>query len=567
MNSGNERIPAGLRFIGRRLGELLELKARCRRRLEYLEQNREKISDYVFQKLHQEYQSYLEAVDGEVSLGLSEYEVRLSEIRLFSNQLRLLEKSYEEKIQELSLRYQLGEYDRPQYEKLCAEHEGRMKRFGRSLEKYSGQQRQLENFLGRVREERLAALPGPALAEVPETEVPPLEEEPVEAPVVEEAAADTLAAESPAETLEPIAGEESQPIFQDISAVTTGTAAPEPVARAVESTLIVESPPEAPADTVQAEKPPTQEPALMADSQAETAESAETILVTEPAIVEIAENAAEPARDDLPEIQEITGTQATVEEPEPAEGGPPTAEKLMSPVERAQEPAALLEAEAAKLPDLQEVGEDLSPAAAAEEEAPREEPQRAAEPEPPAAPVTQPPAASGGFDLEEMLELGAPGRTPEPPAAEKAAEPAGSRQASSTGPLDLDAIMSAAGEAVEHLPSSSRLQPVPPAGEGAEEPEIAPAAAQETGGTFHAAQEAPAVLTPTPNQKTETSAVPVARETEEEPQEPAGFELKEKDQGEEDEPVAEFHIERAASLEDGIELKLDFEGEEGEADK
>ncbi|MFH1069891.1 MAG: hypothetical protein V1794_09775, partial [Candidatus Glassbacteria bacterium] len=47
----------------------------------------------------------------------------------------------------------------------------------------------------------------------------------------------------------------------------------------------------------------------------------------------------------------------------------------------------------------------------------------------------------------------------------------------------------------------------------------------------------------------------------------AGFELKEKDQGEEDEPVAEFHIERAASLEDGIELKLDFEGEEGEADK
>ncbi len=146
----DRKTAAGLGFIGRGLGELLELKASFRHRLEYLEQHRDRLSEYVFNKLSHEYRAYLQSVDGEVELGLSEYEIKLAEIRLFSNQLKLLEKSYSEKLEELSLRHSLGEFGDEQYQRLCAEHEAKLKRFAGSLEKYRGQKQKLEAFLSRV---------------------------------------------------------------------------------------------------------------------------------------------------------------------------------------------------------------------------------------------------------------------------------------------------------------------------------------------------------------------------------------------------------------------------------
>ena len=59
MEKQANKIPVGIVFMGRGLGELLELKARCRRRLDFLDKYRERISDYVYEKLRQEYSSYL----------------------------------------------------------------------------------------------------------------------------------------------------------------------------------------------------------------------------------------------------------------------------------------------------------------------------------------------------------------------------------------------------------------------------------------------------------------------------------------------------------------------------
>jgi ribosomal protein S27AE len=150
MEKEGNKIPVGIVFMGRGLGELLELKARCRRRLDFLDKYKGRISDYVYEKLRQEYSSYLEAVDGEVALGLADYEIKLSEIRLFSNQLKLLEKTHEERIQELALRHALGEYTKEQYDRLYAEHTQRMKRFAETIKKYSGEERKLAEFLEKV---------------------------------------------------------------------------------------------------------------------------------------------------------------------------------------------------------------------------------------------------------------------------------------------------------------------------------------------------------------------------------------------------------------------------------
>ena len=168
-------IPIGIRFMGRNLGELLELKVKCRRRLEFLEENRERISKNVYEKLTQEYKSYLEAVDGEVSLSLVDYDVKLAEIRLYSNQLGLLKKSYAEKLQEIELRGVLGEYTREQCNRLCEEHKARMQRFEASINKYRGEEQKLKIFLEQITEAGLAISRRPAeiIEKESEEQMPP----------------------------------------------------------------------------------------------------------------------------------------------------------------------------------------------------------------------------------------------------------------------------------------------------------------------------------------------------------------------------------------------------------
>jgi len=174
-------VPVGIQFMGRSLGELLELKAKCRRRLSFLDKNKTQISAYVYEKLRQEYQSYLSAVDGEVAVRLCDYEVKLAEIRVISNQLEQLKKSFSDNIQEIKLRYSLGEYDQQGFERLIREYKDRMQHFDQGIVKYGGEQERIRQFLdqvygnGSTRLERMS----PEMGRLePETAVPVKEPEP-----------------------------------------------------------------------------------------------------------------------------------------------------------------------------------------------------------------------------------------------------------------------------------------------------------------------------------------------------------------------------------------------------
>ena len=207
-------VPVGIHFMGRSLGELLELKAKCRRRLAFLDKNKAQISAYVYEKLHQEYHSYLDAVDGEVSVSLCDYEVKLAEIRVFSNQLELLKKSFTDSIEEIELRYKLGEYDRQELERLCREYKDRMEHFEHSIVKYSGEQQRIRQFLDQVYEygetplERVS--PEIERVEEPEAAVP------VKEPVQPEQEVPATAEVQPAE--QPPAAEEVSPAVEPIPA-------------------------------------------------------------------------------------------------------------------------------------------------------------------------------------------------------------------------------------------------------------------------------------------------------------------------------------------------------------
>ena len=141
-----------LKYIGAELGELMELKALVRQRIRFLEENKDKISLTVFERLIAEYNSYLGGLDCELTVGLSDYEVRLAEIRVFANQLETLKRSFADSLQEIKLRYAIGEFDKETFELKSTEHEKRLKAFEQGILKYSGQQKKISQFLEKVYE-------------------------------------------------------------------------------------------------------------------------------------------------------------------------------------------------------------------------------------------------------------------------------------------------------------------------------------------------------------------------------------------------------------------------------
>ena len=151
MTDNNKKF-LSLKYIGAELGELMELKALVRQRIRFLDENKDKISPAVYGRLIAEYNSYLGGLDCELTVGLSDYEVRLAEIRVFANQLETLKKSFADSLQEIKLRYAIGEFDKETFEQKSADHEKRLKAFEQGILKYSGQQKKISRFLEKVYE-------------------------------------------------------------------------------------------------------------------------------------------------------------------------------------------------------------------------------------------------------------------------------------------------------------------------------------------------------------------------------------------------------------------------------
>ncbi|MBW7997833.1 MAG: hypothetical protein FVQ81_14940 [Candidatus Glassbacteria bacterium] len=361
--TSDRKLTAGLGFMGHGLGELLELKASCRRRMAYLERNRESISEYVYSKLCQEYLAYLQAVDGEVALGLSEYEIRLAEIRLFSNQLKLLEKSYREKLEELSLRHSLGEFDDARYNALVSEHEAKMKRFAGSLEKYQGQKARLESFLSQAKVEQ----PATGLAEPPDDTVVETAGV-VEHPVAEQLPAASATVPEPAVAAESDGPPSSSLLELEILEQEPATAQAEPELELPGQADITVS-----------------EQAALADSETEMGDL--------PGLTEQPAEQAEPdlTAEESPPPPEEPAAEPAVDLDEPARPEPEQiVEETLPEVEEAAEKSQQLED---SLPEFPEVREPS--------------PEEAAEPEQ-EVPVGQPAAeedseAEGGFNLESIF--------------------------------------------------------------------------------------------------------------------------------------------------------------------
>ncbi len=249
MPDGNEksnlkvdiRLALGFRFMGKSLGELLELKASLRKRLAFLEENRARISPFVLHKLSQEYKSYLETVDSELALNLCEYEIKLSELRLFSSQLQLLRKAYSDNIEEIRLRHILGEYGPEEFARLTRDHEERMRIFEENLARYDSEERRIQAFLEQTGFSSAEAVAGNVAApSKPAPAAPPAQAEPalkveLQPPQAEPKAKVDIPA-MPAPVVDSVAGPVSEPVLEAPAEPKTAPApsAPPPAAARLE---------------------------------------------------------------------------------------------------------------------------------------------------------------------------------------------------------------------------------------------------------------------------------------------------------------------------------------------
>ena len=621
MEKEGNKIPVGIIFMGRSLGELLELKARCRRRLDFLEKYKGKISSYVYEKLCQEYSSYLEAVGGEVALGLADYEIKLSEIQLFSNQLKLLDKTYAEKIQELALRHALGEYTKEQYDRLCAEHTERMKGFAETIEKYHGEERKLAEFLEKVAGEGM----------ISELEAKPKQ-------TVEAASQETIgwsmdkAAEAETAFREKVAEQPDEPLEEPAVLAETGLKEKAPVAESQasepERLADEQTPPQAEKE-IEEEAPVAAEISQEVSPEELLVESIERVAdheVTEPEAIDLAPEEITPdLLEESPAPQEEA--EAVSEDAGQVEGESGAVEQDMAPTaadmapqpeepqgEDEVEPASDFKPEedhSAGMTDLQGL-QSLEEEKKQEAELPQEERSQAGEP------VSQEQKSTSSMDLDTIFEESATegmdtqaepseetqiagesaehieeeeASPPEEVLPEETTAPPSEKEekyeevAMESAPLDLDAIMSAAGTVVEKeelpapvsaedLKAGSETGPPEPATEVAEGQKPEP----EGIGVSHE--------TPEEQQSTQTveqapasgeSAEKAEKESEQISPEPldesvesgeapdsSAMPQEEAPKGRDDKDSV---IDHAVSLDDKVDLKFDLGGRDNDTEK
>jgi len=586
MEKEGNKIPVGIVFMGRSLGELLELKARCRRRLDFLDKYKGRISSYVYEKLRQEYSSYLEAVDGEVALGLADYEIKLSEIRLFSNQLKLLEKTHEERIQELALRHALGEYTKEQYDRLYEEHTRRMKRFAETIAKYSGEESKLAEFLEKVAGDGMIS---GLKAELEQEARAASREEAVGEAVDRAAEAETEIREKPAEQpAEPL----EEPAVPAETRLEEQAPAAEPQPGEPES-IVDEQPPSAELLVESIERIDEHQPAGLVEMDSALEETTVDLSEESPAPgPETAEDYSAGTAD-LPGLQsleedkkekaELAG-ESLPEEQEPPSGiildaifEEPSAESLD---DQAQQPAesSISTAEPPGQSALEETVPEPEEVLAEESAAPP--PEKEEKPEE-SATETETGQSPDEADLPNEVE------TAEDRAVEQQIE-----SGSDSAPIDLDAIMSAAGTETEEkeppvpvstgdlLAESETADETPaePAEEVAEKEEPEPESTEISREALEEEEPARETVEQAPEdqetaemseeQSGQVGCEPMDQETAaEEQDEVPDSSTKQQEEIQQEEDEKDLVTERAVSLDEKVELEFDLDGKQDGTDE
>ncbi|MBN2619844.1 hypothetical protein JXB22_02045 [candidate division WOR-3 bacterium] len=144
-------------------------------KLKKIEDKKHTVSTEVYEKVRTEYEDKLKALDGKMSEHIDLIKEQLTEINQEEQTAVESEKQLNMHLEEIELRYTIGEYSEEDYNTIKQEHESKLKAVKDSMKSLNDRKSWLGNFIN-VADTSLAPEPEPVPALAPE----PASEEPAE---------------------------------------------------------------------------------------------------------------------------------------------------------------------------------------------------------------------------------------------------------------------------------------------------------------------------------------------------------------------------------------------------
>jgi len=137
-------------FGGDKLMPLLEERSRLKDRIRLLESKREEVSEEVFMRVKRDYTAKLDNLDNEIDRHAKTLEATQRDYHELLDHLRQAVDHGNRSLEELKIRYALGEYDHQEYETISKEKKAKVEYYRNKIKTYSANMQRLDSVLSQI---------------------------------------------------------------------------------------------------------------------------------------------------------------------------------------------------------------------------------------------------------------------------------------------------------------------------------------------------------------------------------------------------------------------------------
>ena len=135
---------------GDKLLPLLEERTRIKKVLQLIQSKRQEVSEEVFLRVNADYESRLAAINREINRQARNFENTLKD---YQELLECLERAVEQgdrSLEELKVRYAVGEYTREAYEAIAGDKKAKIDYYRGKIKSYRANMQRLENVISQL---------------------------------------------------------------------------------------------------------------------------------------------------------------------------------------------------------------------------------------------------------------------------------------------------------------------------------------------------------------------------------------------------------------------------------
>jgi chromosome segregation ATPase len=139
-----------IEFSGDKLMPLLEERTLLKDRIGILDSKQEEVSEEVFQRVKADYLAKLNILNSEIGRHAKTLEATRKDYRELLDQLNKAVSHGHRSLEEMKVRFSLGEYERQEYESIGKEKKARIADYNKKMKTFNANLQRLESVLSQI---------------------------------------------------------------------------------------------------------------------------------------------------------------------------------------------------------------------------------------------------------------------------------------------------------------------------------------------------------------------------------------------------------------------------------